>query len=104
MATLDVSVIIVSWNTRELLLTCVDSILRRTHATSYQVIVVDNASSDGSVDAVRERFPEVRTIVNDDNLGFSKANNLAIVASSSRYVCLINSDVEVHDGCIDALV
>lgn len=103
MATLDVSVIIVSWNTRELLLTCVESILNGTHAATYEVIVVDNASSDGSVDAVRERFPGVRTIVNEDNLGFSRANNLAILASTSRYVCLVNSDVEIHDGCLDAL-
>ena len=99
----DVSAIIVNWNTRELLLKCIDSLLRCTRSVSLEVIVVDNASADGSADAVRNQFPGVRLIVNDANLGFAKANNIGIRASSGRYVCLVNSDVEVHDGCLDTL-
>lgn len=103
MTDVDVSVIIVNWNTRGLLLKCLETIYEGTRTVSFEVIVVDNASSDGSAAAVREQFPAVTLIANDDNLGFSKANNAGIRVSRGRYVCLVNSDVEVHDGCLDEL-
>ncbi len=71
---MDVSAVIVNWNTRDLLLKCIASLLRFTHSASIEIIVVDNASTDGSVDAVKRDCPSVHVICNDANLGFSKAN------------------------------
>jgi GT2 family glycosyltransferase len=69
-----------------------------------EIIVVDNASSDGSAELVENNFPKVRLIRNPANLGFAKANNLGIVTSAGRYVCLVNSDVKVLPDCISRLV
>lgn len=98
----EVSVIIVSWNAREYLVGCLMS-LYEEDLVSTEVIVVDNGSEDGSAEAVEELFPEVVLIRAGENLGFAKANNLGIQASSGRYVCLINSDVVVIEGCVNAL-
>jgi hypothetical protein len=76
----------------------------RAYDGALETIVVDNASSDGSAEMVRERFPDVRLICNEDNFGFAKANNIGIRQASGRYLALINSDVKVLDGCITALV
>lgn len=100
---MDVSIIIVSWNARGLLLKCLESIPRGLGRLEAEVIVVDNASSDGSAEAVRESFPGVRLLPQKDNLGFAKANNIGIRESAGRYVCLINSDVVVLPGCIERL-
>jgi GT2 family glycosyltransferase len=101
---IDVSIIIVSWNAKQYLLDCLNSIVDTADECSQEIIVVDNASSDGSPDAVASLFPEVTLIRNKENLGFARANNIAIRTSSGRYVCLINSDVVVLDGCIEGLV
>ena len=69
-----------------------------------EIIVVDNASSDGSAELVENNFPQARLIRNPANLGFAKANNLGIAAGTGRYVCLINSDVKVLPDCISRLV
>lgn len=97
------SVVIVSWNTKKILAECLES-LEHCRGLCMEIIVVDNASSDGSSEAVRMRFPEVRLVQNEANLGFAKANNIGIGLSSGRYVCLINSDVVVPDGCIEKMV
>jgi GT2 family glycosyltransferase len=99
----DISVIILSWNTKILLLRCLDSIINSKSKPNIEVIVVDNGSTDGSVHAVREKYPEVIVIRNDANLGFAKGNNIGIIRSRGRYICLINSDVEVLDSCFDLL-
>jgi len=99
----DISVIILSWNTKILLLRCLDSIINSKLKRNIEVIVVDNSSTDGSVHAVREKYPEVILIRNDANLGFAKGNNIGITRSRGRYVCFINSDVEVLDSCFDLL-
>lgn len=101
---LELTIIIVSWNTRDILLNCIKSISDEILPVSHQIIVVDNASSDNSVEAVRESFPEVIVIENHANFGFAKANNVAITRSKSEYVCLVNSDVIVLSGCIEALL
>lgn len=101
---IDVSIIIVNWNTREYLLQCLESIYESTHQVTLEVIVVDNASSDRSAEAVRVAYPEIKVIVNESNLGFSKANNIGIRQSCGRYVCLVNSDIKVLDGCLDRMV
>jgi hypothetical protein len=69
-----------------------------------EIIVVDNASTDGSPDCVRDQFPHVRLILNDQNLGFAKANNLGIAQCTGHYVCLVNSDVKVLKDCLTQLV
>ena len=99
----DVSVIIVNWNARDYLLKCLKSLGDSTKKCNIEIIVVDNNSSDGSVEAVRNNIKEVKLIVNNENLGFAKANNIGIEQSKGRYVCLVNSDIKVLDGCIDLM-
>jgi len=95
-----VSVIIVSWNAKRFLLECIESVLRQSSdSLSLEVIVVDNASLDGSPEAVRDRHPSVTVIANEANLGFAKANNIGMQASGGEYLFLINSDVVVADNC-----
>jgi GT2 family glycosyltransferase len=104
MKTIDLSVVIINWNTKELLLNCIRSIQETTHKISYEIIVVDNGSQDGSQRAVNENFSEVRLIENGKNLGFARANNIGIRASCGRYVCLVNSDVVLLEGCLDTML
>jgi len=100
----DVSIVIISWNTRQMLDQCIKSIYATTNNIKYEIIVVDNASTDGSPEAVEEQFPQVKLIRNKENLGFAKGNNIGMRASTGRYVCLVNSDVIVQNGCIEKLV
>lgn len=102
---LDLSVIIVNWNTRRLLTNCLSSALdSKTQACQFEVIVVDNASTDGSPTMVVEQFPQVQLIQNDANLGFSRANNNGIRCSQGRYVLLLNSDTVVPDRTLALMV
>jgi GT2 family glycosyltransferase len=115
------AIVVINWNTRELLRQCLQSLCMTSVALPpsfgeddatvltfgpyrAQVFVVDNASSDASVQMVRERFPWVHLIENDENVGFARANNQAIRQSSGRYVLLLNSDTEVHRGAVETLV
>lgn len=100
---IDLSIIIVSLNTKDLLQQCLQSIDETTHKTVFEIWVIDNGSTDGSVEMIMQKFPAVRLIRNDSNLGFAKANNLGIRASRGRYVCLINSDVVVLNHCLDQM-
>ncbi len=100
----DLSVIIVSWNTRELLLGCLRSLPWREPGLRLEVIVVDNASSDGSVAAVEEAFPDATVIRLDTNAGFAAGNNAGMRRARGRYIALINSDVLVLPGCLESLV
>ncbi len=97
---LDLSVIIVNWNTRDLLADCLQSVYDTVQDLSFEVFVVDNASSDGSAAMVREQFPEVRLIENSENVGFARANNQAIRESTGEYVLLLNPDTVVHNDAI----
>lgn len=99
-----VSIVIVSWNARDYLLQCLESLTPVACRFPMEIVVVDNASSDGSAELVENNFPKVRLIRNPTNLGFAKANNLGIAASAGPYVCLINSDVKVLPDCISRLV
>ncbi len=96
--------IIVSFNTKADLLACLASIDAHPFSGTHEIIVVDNASSDGSLDAVRAAFPGVRTIDAGRNLGFAGANNLGIAAASGALCLLLNSDTLVPAGSLDALV
>lgn len=97
------SIVIVSWNARDYLAECLESLAHYCSHRSSEVIVVDNASTDGSGEMVARRFPEVNLIQNKSNLGFAKANNLGIGKSSGKYVCLINSDVKFVQDCFTPL-
>lgn len=97
----DLSVVIVSWNTRDLLAGCLESVQQSDPAT--EVIVVDNASEDGSPQMVREHFPNVQLIQPGENTGFSKGNNLGMQAAHSQYILLLNSDTVVLDEALPTL-
>ena len=100
----DLSIIIVSWNVRALLERALDCVYTTIQRSSFEVIVVDNRSDDGSVAMVRERFPAVHLIVNDANVGFGRANNQAAALARGRYLLLLNPDAFVHTGTVDRLV
>lgn len=101
----DIVVIVVNWNAREDLRRCLESLTAAPKpGAGYSVVVVDNASGDGSAAMVASEFPDIRLQVNTENLGFSKANNQAIAQTESRYVFLLNSDAAVFPGTLDALV
>jgi len=89
---IDLSIIIINWNTKQLLLNCIASVYSTVHHLSYEIFVVDNGSADGSLEAVSERYPRVKLIASKINLGFAKANNLAIKKMSGKYAVLLNSD------------
>jgi len=100
----DVSIIIVAWNVRDLLQQCLQSVFDQTRQIEFEVIYVDNASTDGSVEMVRQQFPAVRIVQNKENKGFIKANNQGIELAQGRYVLLLNSDTIVLDNAIAKLV
>ena len=96
----DVSIVIVNWNTRDILRDCLASVYEQGGEIDFEVIVVDNASTDGSVEMVKKDFPQVTLIENSQNLGFAAANNQGIAISKGRYVLLLNSDTIVLDNAI----
>lgn len=97
------SIIIVNWNVRELLRTCLLSIGRGSGGLDAEIIVVDNASSDGSVDMLRQEFPSVRLIACDSNAGFSVGNNLGLAASRGELVLCLNPDTEIVGDALQSL-
>jgi GT2 family glycosyltransferase len=100
----DVSIVIVNWNAKAYLGDCLRSIAEQTRACSYEVIVVDNASQDGSQAMLRSEFGEVTAILNEANAGFAGANNQGIAVARGRYVLLLNPDTLILDGAIDTCV
>ena len=107
-AACDLSIIIVNWNTREMLAECLSSLERANVGTckrsNVETFVVDNASTDGSAGMVRQRFPWVRLIENAENVGFARANNQAISQSQCRYVLLLNSDAQLRVGLLESMI
>lgn len=101
---MDLSICIVNWNTREDLARCLESIRENAGRLAYEVLVIDNGSSDGSPTLVRTRFPEVRLLANDTNRGFAAANNQGLRLARGRYVLLLNPDTEVHPRALERLV
>ena len=98
------SIVIVSFNARADLENCLASLATPPPRVPHDVVVVDNASSDGSVAAVRTRFPSVRVVVQPRNTGFSAANNVGIRATTGQLILLLNSDTIVPAGAVDVLV
>jgi GT2 family glycosyltransferase len=101
---MDLSVIIVNWNTKDLLCQCIDSLTQTLKKIDTEIFVVDNGSTDGSVAAVREKFPGVRLIENPVNMGFARANNQAISLSSREYLLLLNPDTRAKDEAIPQML
>ena len=99
-----VSVVIVSWNARDYLVKCLDTLNERSCRYPLEVIVVDNDSADDSPDVVERDYSWVRLIRTGANLGFAKGNNVGIKEARGRYVALVNSDVEVLESCLTKLV
>jgi len=102
-APVDISVVIVGWNAKQYLELCLDSLEKAPPRRTVEVFVVDNASTDGSVEMIEAKYPWVKLIKSSENLGFSRGNNVAIRQCQGRYIALVNPDVIVFPGCLDAL-
>lgn len=98
------SVIIVSWNTKDLLRTCLYTLMEDLEGVDAEVFVVDNASPDQSAAMVASAFPKVHLLANQENRGFAAANNQALAKASGQYILLLNPDTEVHRGAIASLI
>ncbi|MBW8042190.1 MAG: glycosyltransferase family 2 protein [Planctomycetes bacterium] len=101
---MNVSIIIVNWNTCEILSDCLVSVYKQTESVEFDVIVIDNHSTDGSVEMIKNKFPQVRLIENPANRGFAVANNQGMAIAKGRYVLLLNSDTIVLDNAITKTV
>jgi GT2 family glycosyltransferase len=102
--TLDLSIIVVSYNTKTVTLRCLEAIFADLPRLSNEVIVVDNASTDGSADAIRQSYPSVRVVSNSQNIGFAAGNNLGMKNAVGRCFLLINSDAFVQPGAVKAMM
>lgn len=100
----ELSIIIVSYNVRQYLLDCIASVLETCRDIDHEIIVVDNASSDGSAEAVKEKYPGVKLIVNHENAGFAKANNQGYEISTGDYILLLNPDTVIKPGAINEVL
>ena len=100
----DLSMVIISWNTRDLLHKCLSSVFDNAGSLALEVFVVDNNSSDGSVAMIRESFPQVHVVQNDHNVGFAAANNQAFAKCASEFELLLNSDTIVVGEALQTLI
>ncbi len=100
----DMSVVIVNYNTRDYTAQCVDSVLKNPPQCSYDIVVVDNASTDGSADWLAEHYPTVQLVRSRRNTGIAGGNNLGILATAGRYVLLLNNDTLVLPNVLDRAV
>lgn len=101
---IDLSIIILNWNTRDLLAQCIDTLGQHMGTLSHEIVVVDNASSDGSQAMMQSRYPQVRLIQNAGNVGFAAGNNRGMRESTGRYMLLLNTDAFVTEGALQAMV
>ncbi len=104
MTTPVLSVVVLSWNTKELTLACLRALFAETPRHAREVIVVDNGSHDGSADAIAAAFAPVRLVRNADNRLYAAGNNQGAALASGEFVCTLNSDTEVREGALDRLV
>lgn len=101
---MDLSVIIITYKERDLLKKCLESVFASKTDFSFEVIVTDNGSSDGSVEMVKKYFPQVKVLDNQKNLGFSKGNNVAIKQATGNLILLLNADTQVKPDTLDLSV
>jgi GT2 family glycosyltransferase len=101
---MDLSILIVNYNTRELTLNCLRSVLESDTSYEFEVIVIDNSSKDDSVAQIQRHFPQVQLIANDRNVGFAKANNQGINIAKGRYILLLNSDTIVQKDTLETML
>ena len=97
---MDISIVIVNWNTKKLLIDCLDSIFKTVNNIPMEIWLIDNASVDGSVEAVKQTYPNVNIIQNRKNLGFAAANNQAFATMQGRYALLLNTDTVLTEGAV----
>jgi GT2 family glycosyltransferase len=102
--TSELTVIIVSYNTRALTLKALETLHATTKATRFHTVVYDNASEDGSAEAIAAAYPQVELIASDENLGFARANNIVAAAAKTEWLLLLNPDTECHAGAVDNLL
>jgi GT2 family glycosyltransferase len=100
----DLSIVLVCWNNRDYLEPCLRSLYDSGLRSTFDVVAVDNGSTDGSQEMLRRKFPEVKIIQNDHNVGLGKASNQGIEATQGRYVLLLNNDTIVNGPSFDAMV
>lgn len=98
------SIIVVSWNTRDILADCLESVYRHPPTDPFELVLVDNASSDGSAEMVKTRYPQVRLVESGSNLGFAQGNNLAVPMCVGEYILLLNPDTIVKPKALQALI
>jgi hypothetical protein len=101
---LDLSIICVNWNSLDYLLDCIASIYEHTRGISFEVVVVDNASPEGGVEILEQRFPQVKIVRSNKNVGFAGANNLGFRQSTGRYVLLLNPDTKLIGPAINIML
>ncbi|NSL52031.1 glycosyltransferase family 2 protein [Calidifontibacillus erzurumensis] len=101
---MDVSIIIVNFNTKQLTLDAIRSVFQSKTRYSYEILLVDNNSTDGSVQAFRKEFPQITMIENKENVGFSKANNQAIRIAKGNYILLLNSDTIIQEDTLEVML
>lgn len=100
---IDITIIIVSYNTCAMTIECIRSVIAQASAARYEIIVLDNASKDGSVEAIRTNFPDINLIASSENLGFGRGNNAAAMNARGRRLLLLNPDTVILDSAIDRL-
>lgn len=100
MEPVELSVVIVNWNTRQMTCDCIRSVLAHADGLAVEVVLVDNGSDDGTVDAVRREFPGVVVVANSENLGFAAANNAGCAVARGRFLLLLNSDTLIRDRAL----
>ncbi|WP_201317985.1 glycosyltransferase family 2 protein [Paenibacillus sp. EPM92] len=101
---MDLSIIVLNYNTKQLTLNCLESIRNSVTEYLYEIILVDNHSTDGSIEAFERHYPEIELIRNQVNVGFSKGNNQAMKIARGRYVLLLNSDTIVNSDTLDVML
>lgn len=100
---IDISVVVVAWNCKHYLELLLDSLRKFPPRRSVEIFVTDNNSTDGTIEMIESRYPEVKLIKSQVNLGFTKGNNVAIREARGRYIALVNPDVILFEGCLDTL-